>query len=549
MKKSVSTVYGVLLVIGFILMALSFAFTGKKNTSFAEDFRRIELQPDRVVEVSEDVREYYFDCNQMQSEFSELTFFSVHQCVEVYADGEQVYSLEKSSTVFGRTPGTGWNTIQLQEGVKSFCVRIEAVYPAVRDHVTRFYQENDGQMVYQTMRGSVPEIMVSTVDGAIGIMLLIYYVIARRKVKMGPGILYFGIFTLMMGMWSMNEAELVAYMVKSRTAASYAGYMLIMLMIAPFAAFLQEFSEVEEKYISNIICICSFANVVVCTVLHMTGICEFKNTVFCTHFLMACDLLYLLYVILQRYRARGMDRRVRVCIWGLVILLVSYAVDMSAYYIGWRRTDVIGRFGFLLFICLLAREATAVSMEKIDEGRKAEIYRELAEHDMPTGLYNRNAYDEWASENARDRETAIVTFDLNDLKYCNDTFGHAAGDKYIQDAAKLMGIDTNKVIELTFVISGVLACIAGTMVAMYYRSIETTMGSLIGTKIFAAAILGGVGILPGAMVGGILLGIVETMVSAYISTGYRDAISFTILIVVLLFMPNGMFGKKAINKV
>ena len=56
MKKSVSTVYGVLLVIGFILMALSFAFTGKKNTSFAEDFRRIELQPDRVVEVSEDVR-------------------------------------------------------------------------------------------------------------------------------------------------------------------------------------------------------------------------------------------------------------------------------------------------------------------------------------------------------------------------------------------------------------------------------------------------------------------------------------------------------------
>ena len=110
--------------------------------------------------------------------------------------------------------------------------------------------------------------MVSTVDGAIGIMLLIYYAIARRKVKMGPGILYFGIFTLMMGMWSMNEAELVAYMVKSRTAASYTGYMMIMLMIAPFAAFLQEFSEVEEKYISNIICICSFANAIAVSYTH-----------------------------------------------------------------------------------------------------------------------------------------------------------------------------------------------------------------------------------------------------------------------------------------
>lgn len=117
------------------------------------------------------------------------------------------------------------------------------------------------------------------------------------------------------------------------------------------------------------------------------------------------------------------------------------------------------------------------------------------------------------------------------------------------DAARLMGINTNKVISFTFIISGVLACIAGNMIAMNYRSIETNMGSLIGTKIFASAILGGVGSVPGAIVGGVLLGVIETMVSAYISSGYRDAISFTILIAVLLVMPNGLFGKKAINKV
>lgn len=117
-----------------------------------------------------------------------------------------------------------------------------------------------------------------------------------------------------------------------------------------------------------------------------------------------------------------------------------------------------------------------------------------------------------------------------------------------QDAAKLMGIDTNKIISLTFIISGFLACVAGTMVSMY-RSIDTAMGSSIGIKIFAAAVLGGVGILPGAVIGGLLLGVVETIVSAYISTGYRDAISFTILILVLLVMPNGLLGKKSINKV
>ena len=118
-----------------------------------------------------------------------------------------------------------------------------------------------------------------------------------------------------------------------------------------------------------------------------------------------------------------------------------------------------------------------------------------------------------------------------------------------QEVSKLMGIDTDRIISLTFVISGFLACIAGTMVSMYYRSIETNMGSSIGMKIFASAILGGVGMLPGAMIGGLLLGVIETLVSAYINAGYRDAISFSILILVLLVMPNGLLGKKTINKV
>ena len=87
------------------------------------------------------------------------------------------------------------------------------------------------------------------------------------------------------------------------------------------------------------------------------------------------------------------------------------------------------------------------------------------------------------------------------------------------------------------------------MVGMLYQNIGSTMSQLIGMKIFASAILGGVGVLPGAMVGGLVLGVVETIVAGYISSGYRDAIAFTILIVVLLFRPVGLFGQKQITKV
>lgn len=117
------------------------------------------------------------------------------------------------------------------------------------------------------------------------------------------------------------------------------------------------------------------------------------------------------------------------------------------------------------------------------------------------------------------------------------------------EAARLMGISVNRVIAFTFIISGVLACISGNLVGMYYQTVDITMGASIGMKTFASAILGGVGVLPGAMVGGLVVGVIETFAAGYISSGYRDAISFVVLILVLLIKPSGLFSSKQINKV
>ena len=117
------------------------------------------------------------------------------------------------------------------------------------------------------------------------------------------------------------------------------------------------------------------------------------------------------------------------------------------------------------------------------------------------------------------------------------------------NAARLMGINVNMIITLTFFIGSMLAAIAGTLVGMYYESVDVAMSGAISMKTFAAAVLGGVGVLPGAMLGGILLGLVETIVAGYISSGYRDAIAFAILIIVLIFKPAGLLGKKIATKV
>ncbi len=116
-------------------------------------------------------------------------------------------------------------------------------------------------------------------------------------------------------------------------------------------------------------------------------------------------------------------------------------------------------------------------------------------------------------------------------------------------AASLMGISVNKTIAITFVIGSVLAGAGGVLYATAYPQIDPTMGYMPGLKAFVAAVLGGIGSIPGAMVGGVLLGVAETLTKGFISSQYADAISFSILIVILLVKPTGIFGKKRTVKV
>ncbi len=120
---------------------------------------------------------------------------------------------------------------------------------------------------------------------------------------------------------------------------------------------------------------------------------------------------------------------------------------------------------------------------------------------------------------------------------------------YDQEAAKLMGIDSNKIISYTFAIGSALAAAAGVLIGMRFNRIEPLMGMMPGIKAFIAAVLGGIGSIPGAVIGGLIMGISESLVVGYISSSYRDAIAFAILIVILLVKPEGILGKNIKEKV
>ncbi|MDD6812296.1 MAG: branched-chain amino acid ABC transporter permease [Lachnospiraceae bacterium] len=118
-----------------------------------------------------------------------------------------------------------------------------------------------------------------------------------------------------------------------------------------------------------------------------------------------------------------------------------------------------------------------------------------------------------------------------------------------KDAAQLMGINVNATISLTFAIGSGLAAIAGVLLCSAYPTLMPTTGAMPGIKAFTAAVFGGIGSIPGAMLGGILLGIIEIFGKAYISTQLSDAIVFAVLIIVLIVKPTGLLGKKVNEKV
>ena len=118
-----------------------------------------------------------------------------------------------------------------------------------------------------------------------------------------------------------------------------------------------------------------------------------------------------------------------------------------------------------------------------------------------------------------------------------------------KDAAALMGINVDSIISITFAIGSALAGAAGVLVGILYSSIDPYLGIMPGLKAFVAAVLGGIGIIPGALFGGLIMGLIETFSRAYISSSYTDAIAFSILIIILIIKPSGLLGKKTSEKV
>lgn len=435
-KFTIQNVYVFFLIVNLIMLAIG-AITVKENLfDRSSAISQTEIIPTDYAKGEDGTRQYTFqiEANGMDTF---LMFYTNHQEVWVYADDELIYSREKVDTIFSHSVGSVWNITEFPQNTKELVIIMKAVYPSGEDHEYTFYQGNGVEMFRSSVRDSILSLAVSALITMLGICMIIYWFLICRRMQIAKELFYMGIFVVLLGLWSFGEEKGAILLLENRPFASYRAFTLLMLMGISFLLFVKHFLGAEDRYIHRILAVYSFGSMLVSILLQCLNIADYKQTALLTHIVLVSDLLYLLFIIWDKMRKRKNKRRVRINLIGLLVLAASVGVELFAYYMHIKGLQIFGTLGFLIYIIILGLEICASALDKLEEGRKAEIYKELAEKDLLTKCYNRNAYNEDIKKTFDDH-TFLVMFDLNNLKKCNDTLGHMEGDRYLTDSAELI---------------------------------------------------------------------------------------------------------------
>ena len=419
-----------------VLLAAGTIKENKYNPTLGDG--NITLEPTQIETVDLATEVYTLQIPELNETNNTFLFYTNHMEIFVYADGTLIYSLENDESIFGRTPGAMWNIMNLPLDTKEIKIKMIQAYPSLSKQDVKFELGNAIPMQRSVVLNTIIDVCVCLCILIIGIALTFYWFMVFRKTNEQRELIYLGLFAWIFGVWAFGETQLAVFMFEHRAFWSYMAFTCLMTMCLPFLLFVREFLETEDKHVHKWIAGYIVLETIVAQFLHLTGIAGVKETVMFTIANIIFTMLYLFYGIVSAIQRRKNKRKIIANILGLMALVVTAVVDMGGYFTNVSEANQLGKVGFLVYAVILGIESARIAQERVQENHKAEIYREMAHKDIPTGCYNRNAYAEDTSNGFDSDLAMLVVFDLNNLKKCNDTRGHMAGDKYIEDAAHMI---------------------------------------------------------------------------------------------------------------
>ncbi|MCM1057844.1 MAG: GGDEF domain-containing protein [Firmicutes bacterium] len=372
-----------------------------------------------------------------------LAFSAYHQNVKVWIDGEAVYQLRADQgNAFGRTPGCEWHFIPIsgEDIGKTVEVELEPVYKSSLEIIPDFLLGSRYDICRDEIMKALPALILAIISVILGLAFVAYVIYNRKNTEIDRSLLMLGLFSVQVGLWKITDLDAVHILFPQSIALSYAPYFTLMLVVIPFSFFIKSLHSSSEKIGWYIPCVFCLGSAVVQLGLQLLRIADLRETLWLTHsslfILCAVDVC----LIVREIAARGWSRRLKINVGCIALCFLGLILDMGVYYISRGTTQsFLGLLGFTTYNVVLGVYSVKDAKALMAIGMQAKKLENKAFHDQLTGLNNRTAFAEFiAAESFEPDKCVVIMFDLNNLKHCNDTFGHEAGDKYICESAGII---------------------------------------------------------------------------------------------------------------
>ena len=433
-----------LVMVALLGLYLVFLSTGESKLAIWQDTYNQgtvkELQPGRVRTIDEDTKAYYITLNYNPYGAS-LIFYSNHQVIKVYSNNTELIYNKKPSNKYLNTTGSAWNIVPLRNTSRNLRIEVRALYKNVRNDTPSFYMAYSGEGTGWILKRCLPGLYADILIITFGVLIIIFWAVARNYTQIDSSAFYFGIFTIALGFWTLKETDAMDLLMIQHATTSVFSYVCLMLMPVPMTLFVKSGLFNEDRFIWKILYAASFVVNGCLIIFQMAGVMDLKESVIALHLLVFADLLYLIIGIINDIRLRGLTSRARTNLIGITAFTLSIIARVIIYYLNrgsQEEAEFITKLAMLLYLIIMLIDIINDIIQQMDKGRKAVYFEEMATHDVMTGLFSRMAFESDRHNMKVGQAYLLVSFDLNNLKQVNDTYGHKAGDEYITSAANIL---------------------------------------------------------------------------------------------------------------
>lgn len=380
-----------------------------------------------------------------------IGFFAFQQQVYVYLDGEEIQRFVPEQPKYSKTPGNRWQFVELTQADvgRKLSIRLIQCYSENRVMIPVLYHGTKAGIMLHYLAGKIPMFLLSMLGVTVGLMLLLIWAVSGEKIQLSKGLPWLALFAVFIGAWSAIEANIYSFFFDNLLLISRLSYMCLKMSVAPFILFVNITFHSGESRLLRALTGLSLVEFWVTGILQLVGIMDYADTVFLTHGILMIASTYVIVTAIPRLILHKkewknvIEQKITYVVHSIFIIVVAVTslLDIYGYYFT-NNPDVAlhSRFGYFGYILAVTIALLMDYMNLVVMGRQAEVIKKEASIDAMTKLSNRAEFerdmDRFTPENSR--HMGVVMFDLNNLKYVNDTFGHEVGDYYIISGSRVI---------------------------------------------------------------------------------------------------------------